>query len=60
MLQINVVTLFPEALAPMLAASIPGRATAAGRVASAGVTVRGARIISSVPTDIVTFTHRAV
>ena len=33
MLQINVVTLFPEALAPMLAASIPGRAAAAGRVA---------------------------
>lgn len=32
MLQINVVTLFPEALAPMLAASIPGRAAAAGRV----------------------------
>jgi tRNA (guanine37-N1)-methyltransferase len=33
MLRINVVTLFPEALAPMLAASIPGRAAAAGRVA---------------------------
>ena len=32
MLQLNVVTLFPEALAPMLAASIPGRAAAAGRV----------------------------
>lgn len=32
MLQINVVTLFPEVLAPMLAASIPGRAAAAGRV----------------------------
>jgi tRNA (guanine37-N1)-methyltransferase len=32
MLRINVVTLFPEALAPMLAASIPGRAAAAGRV----------------------------
>ncbi len=31
MLRINVVTLFPEALAPMLAASIPGRAAAAGR-----------------------------
>ncbi|MEO8633878.1 MAG: tRNA (guanosine(37)-N1)-methyltransferase TrmD [Gemmatimonadales bacterium] len=32
MLRINVVTLFPEALAPMLAASIPGRAATAGRV----------------------------
>jgi tRNA (guanine37-N1)-methyltransferase len=30
---INVVTLFPEALAPMLAASIPGRAAAAGLAA---------------------------
>jgi tRNA (guanine37-N1)-methyltransferase len=33
MLQINVVTLFPEALAPMLAASIPGRAAASGLAA---------------------------
>jgi tRNA (guanine37-N1)-methyltransferase len=32
-MQINVVTLFPEAIAPYLAASIPGRAAAAGRVA---------------------------
>jgi tRNA (guanine37-N1)-methyltransferase len=33
MLQINVVTLFPEALAPMLSASIPGRAAASGLAA---------------------------
>lgn len=33
MLTINVVTLFPETLAPYLAASIPGRAAAAGKVA---------------------------
>jgi tRNA (guanine37-N1)-methyltransferase len=32
MLAINVVTLFPEVLAPFLGASIPGRAAAAGRV----------------------------
>jgi tRNA (guanine37-N1)-methyltransferase len=32
MMQINVVTLFPDAVAPYLAASIPGRAAAAGRV----------------------------
>mgnify|MGYP000933125773 CR=1 FL=1 len=32
MLQINVVTLFPEAIAPYLGASIPGRAATAGRV----------------------------
>jgi tRNA (guanine37-N1)-methyltransferase len=32
MLEINVVTLFPETLAPYLAASIPGRARAAGKV----------------------------
>ncbi|HMV32617.1 MAG: tRNA (guanosine(37)-N1)-methyltransferase TrmD [Gemmatimonadales bacterium] len=32
-MRINVVTLFPEALAPYLGASIPGRAAAAGRVA---------------------------
>jgi tRNA (guanine37-N1)-methyltransferase len=32
MLTINVVTLFPEALAPFLAASIPGRAATAGLV----------------------------
>jgi tRNA (guanine37-N1)-methyltransferase len=32
MLQINIVSLFPDALAPMLAASIPARAAAAGRV----------------------------
>ncbi len=32
MMQINLVTLFPEALAPYLAASIPGRAEAAGKV----------------------------
>ncbi len=31
-LTVNVVTLFPETLAPMLAASIPGRAAAAGLV----------------------------
>jgi tRNA (guanine37-N1)-methyltransferase len=31
MLTINVVTLFPESLAPYLAASIPGRAAAAGK-----------------------------
>lgn len=31
-MQINLVTLFPEALAPYLAASIPGRAEAAGKV----------------------------
>jgi len=31
-MQINVVTLFPEAIAPYLAASIPGRVRAAGRV----------------------------
>lgn len=30
MLTVNVVTLFPEAMAPLLAASIPGRAAAAG------------------------------
>ena len=33
MLTINVVTLFPDTLAPYLAASIPGRAAAAGKVA---------------------------
>lgn len=32
MLEVNVVTLFPEAIAPYLAASIPGRAAAAGKV----------------------------
>ncbi|MGH7533912.1 MAG: tRNA (guanosine(37)-N1)-methyltransferase TrmD, partial [Gemmatimonadales bacterium] len=32
MLQVNVVTLFPEAFAPWLTASIPGRAATAGRV----------------------------
>jgi tRNA (guanine37-N1)-methyltransferase len=32
MMQINIVTLFPEALAPYLGASIPGRAAAAGKV----------------------------
>lgn len=32
MMQINIVTLFPEALAPYLAASIPGRAATAGKV----------------------------
>ncbi|MDZ4259504.1 MAG: tRNA (guanosine(37)-N1)-methyltransferase TrmD [Gemmatimonadales bacterium] len=32
MLQVNVVTLFPEAMAPYLAASIPGRVAAAGKV----------------------------
>jgi len=32
MMQINIVTLFPEALAPYLGASIPGRAATAGRV----------------------------
>jgi tRNA (guanine37-N1)-methyltransferase len=32
MMQINVVTLFPEAIAPYLGTSIPGRAAAAGRV----------------------------
>jgi tRNA (guanine37-N1)-methyltransferase len=32
MLEINVVTLFPEIFAPFLGASIPGRAAAAGRV----------------------------
>lgn len=32
MLSVNVVTLFPEAIAPYLAASIPGRAAAAGKV----------------------------
>lgn len=31
-MQINVVTLFPEAIAPYLGASIPGRAAAAGKV----------------------------
>ncbi len=31
MLEVNVVTLFPEAIAPYLAASIPGRAAAAGK-----------------------------
>ncbi len=34
MLTINVVTLFPEVIAPFLAASIPGRAAAAGQVSS--------------------------
>jgi tRNA (guanine37-N1)-methyltransferase len=33
MLEVNVVTLFPETMAPFLAASIPGRAAAAGKVA---------------------------
>lgn len=33
MLTVNVVTLFPEAIAPYLAASIPGRAQAAGKAA---------------------------
>jgi tRNA (guanine37-N1)-methyltransferase len=33
MLELNVVTLFPEVIAPYLAASIPGRAAAAGKVA---------------------------
>lgn len=32
MLQVNVVSLFPEAFAPWLATSIPGRAAAAGKV----------------------------
>jgi tRNA (guanine37-N1)-methyltransferase len=32
MMQINIVTLFPEALAPYLGASIPGRAASAGKV----------------------------
>ncbi|HEV2291841.1 MAG TPA: tRNA (guanosine(37)-N1)-methyltransferase TrmD [Gemmatimonadales bacterium] len=32
MLQVNVVTLFPEAFGPWLSASIPGRAAAAGKV----------------------------
>ena len=32
MLEVNVVTLFPEVIAPYLAASIPGRAAAAGKV----------------------------
>jgi tRNA (guanine37-N1)-methyltransferase len=32
MMRINIVTLFPEALAPYLDASIPGRAAAAGKV----------------------------
>jgi tRNA (guanine37-N1)-methyltransferase len=32
MMRINIVTLFPEALAPYLGASIPGRAAAAGKV----------------------------
>jgi tRNA (guanine37-N1)-methyltransferase len=32
-MQINVVTLFPEVIAPYLGASIPGRAAAAGKVA---------------------------
>jgi len=31
-MQINIVTLFPEAIAPYLAASIPGRAATAGKV----------------------------
>ena len=31
-MRINVVTLFPEAIAPYLGASIPGRAAAAGKV----------------------------
>src|ERR1700742_4918793 len=33
MLTVNVVTLFPDTMAPMLSASTPGRAAAAGRVA---------------------------
>ena len=33
MLTVNVVSLFPEVLAPFLGASIPGRAAAAGKVA---------------------------
>ena len=33
MLRINIITLFPEVFAPLLAASIPGRAAAAKRVA---------------------------
>ena len=32
MLEVNVVTLFPETMAPFLAASIPGRAATAGKV----------------------------
>lgn len=41
MLTINVVTLFPETLAPYLAASIPGRAVAAGKVRYRLVQLRG-------------------
>jgi len=40
MMRINVVTLFPEVLAPYLEASIPGRARAAGRVSYALVQLR--------------------
>lgn len=40
MLTINVVTLFPEALEPMLSASIVGRARTAGRVATRLVQLR--------------------
>jgi tRNA (guanine37-N1)-methyltransferase len=40
MMLINVVTLFPEVIAPYLGASIPGRARAAGRVSYALVQLR--------------------
>lgn len=40
MLEVNVVTLFPEAMAPFLAASIPGRAAAAGKVSYRMVQLR--------------------
>ncbi|MFI5210129.1 MAG: tRNA (guanosine(37)-N1)-methyltransferase TrmD [Gemmatimonadales bacterium] len=40
MLTINIVTLFPEAIAPYLAASIPGRAAAAGLVRFVTVQLR--------------------
>jgi tRNA (guanine37-N1)-methyltransferase len=39
-LEVNVVTLFPEAMAPFLAASIPGRAAAAGKVSYRMVQLR--------------------
>lgn len=40
MLEVNVVTLFPEAMQPFLGASIPGRAAAAGKVSYRFVQLR--------------------
>ena len=47
MLEVNVVTLFPETMAPFLAASIPGRAATAGKVAYRLVQLRDFAVTAS-------------